>query len=217
MRLRQVADVFIYEPDRGIYDAMNKGLKMASGHYVYFLNSGDELINMPVVLYHIKASMDEGRKAVLVFRSLQKFGNVAWIRPRESLVRFFAKAGAHQATVVPLDGTRGIEFDRSKPISADSVWIRRCIERVGVKTFCEVVAIFELGGISNAATYACQLAVFRDSPSLGRFLALVVKPLSLFLFGYLSYFRILYSWKYEYVPDVKRYLHDHHPEAAFLA
>lgn len=47
----------VSEKDRGIYDAMNKGLKLATGRYVLFLNAGDSFHNGDVLQRFASAAL----------------------------------------------------------------------------------------------------------------------------------------------------------------
>ena len=54
-------DVLISENDKGIYDAMNKGLAKATGEYVMFMNAGDEFASddtLKTTLNHLSESPD---------------------------------------------------------------------------------------------------------------------------------------------------------------
>ncbi len=51
---------WVSEPDKGLYDAMNKGLRMAQGEFVWFMNAGDEIFDEHVLAKLADRQSDNG-------------------------------------------------------------------------------------------------------------------------------------------------------------
>lgn len=64
---------WVSEPDMGIYNAMNKGLRMASGEYVQILNSGDGLASNEVTERMLEAMEKEGNPSILYGNMIKCF------------------------------------------------------------------------------------------------------------------------------------------------
>ena len=136
------------EPDRGIYDAMNKGLTQASGDYVVFMNAGDTFPSadtleqvarrcrlaelpsdeLPGVLYGDTNMVDnEGR-----------FLHPRQHRPPQQLTwRSFRKGMlvCHQAFYARTDIAKNVPYDTRYRFSADVDWCIRVMketERLGL-------------------------------------------------------------------------------------
>ena len=78
----------VSEPDRGLYDAMNKGIRLATGDYVCFLNAGDAL--------HEEDTLQQDREGHFVrMRRLSAPETLTWKSFRQGMLvchqAFFAK------------------------------------------------------------------------------------------------------------------------------
>jgi glycosyltransferase involved in cell wall biosynthesis len=68
-------DYWVSEPDKGIYDAMNKGVALATGEWVCFMNAGDRFFNEESVA---RAFADAPRSAELIYGDcLVDFGGMS--------------------------------------------------------------------------------------------------------------------------------------------
>ena len=123
------------EADSGIYDAMNKGLRSATGDYVCFLNAGDflaasdtvsrivEMVNgsLPAVLYGDTDIVDgEGR--FLHHRRLVPPEKLTWKSFRQGMLV------CHQAFYARTDFAIATPFDQQYRYSADVDWCIRVMK-----------------------------------------------------------------------------------------
>jgi len=125
----------ISEPDKGLYDAMNKGLKIASGDYVWFINAGDKLYsettvreivdlleneNLPDIIYGETEIIDIQGDS-LGMRRLKAPKNLSWKSFRMGMLV------CHQSFLVK----RSIAelYDLHYRFAADFDWCIRCLKK----------------------------------------------------------------------------------------
>ena len=91
----------ISEPDNGIYDAMNKGVKLSTSDFVVFLNAGDIVdseFSKFDLLSFFSTELAKPHSAGLVFDTKIIFGKLEFLIHSRSVSRFFQKMpGIHQS------------------------------------------------------------------------------------------------------------------------
>jgi glycosyltransferase involved in cell wall biosynthesis len=171
-RYASVVTRFVSEPDRGVYDAMNKGLALARGDFVYFLGADDRLID-DGVLADVAASLDAAPCDFLYGGIEVRFvaGQVTPFMPpppEHALDFMIHGCLPHQASFASrrafhVAGT----FDPRYRIAGDYDWFLRVLTCEGLVTrrIERNIACYQMGGLSNrlrpsqAEVYAIQNAL----------------------------------------------------------
>lgn len=116
-RYRDRISVVVSEPDKGLYDAMNKGIRLATGDYLCFLNAGDSFheddtlqqmvhsihtLQLPDVLYGETELVDhEGH--FLRMRRLQAPEHLTWKSFRQGMLVCHQAFFPRRDLVMPYD------------------------------------------------------------------------------------------------------------------
>lgn len=156
---------WISEPDKGIYNAMNKGIKMASGEYLQFVNSGDCLASDDVVERVYVALENHGRPAILYGNMLKDMPNGRIICDRGfagqevSFLGLYTGTLNHSPAYIRRDLFDKYGFyDENLRIVSDWKWYLQSIVYGGEKPVYEDmdVTLFDMTGISETNKGLCQ-------------------------------------------------------------
>ena len=140
----------VSEPDKGIYDAMNKGVRAAGGHIIYFLNSDDQLCDSHVIEDVVKYFCKNPESRLVYGDVIYRDGNRNWLCRFEHITKknIIHEHLCHQAVFAHRDlfYTVGL-FDLQYPINADYDWLLRVFYS-GVQTryVNRKIAIFDATG-----------------------------------------------------------------------
>jgi glycosyltransferase involved in cell wall biosynthesis len=154
----RLIDHWISEPDRGLYHAMNKGLAMARGSYVWFMNSGDALYNQHTLNMVLEAA-DSGAEFIygdtmFIDPDGREIGLMSRVTPKKLPTDIGPKTFAygmnicHQSVVVKRN--LAMPYEETYRMVADIDWIIRILQQHPRAFRCaQPLARFELGGISQ--------------------------------------------------------------------
>lgn len=155
---KPVIDKLVIEPDDGIYDAMNKGLDLATGDLICFLNA-DDFYATELVIEQVVQKVRKKKLNIL-------FGDVAFVKGKNlsSITRryrsnkfkpsFFSRGWmpAHPATFMTESVVKRVGyFNLNYKIAADFDYMIRIFDdsQLSYEVISEVLVCMRAGGISD--------------------------------------------------------------------
>lgn len=148
----QLIDKWISEPDKGIYDAMNKGARMATGEWILFMNAGDTFAGDDVVS-RLMTEAGSHPDADVIYGDVIRCGNASGegtLKEASDVLKGHRLAFCHQSVICKRKDLLENPFDIRHKYSADFKFFKTLHKQN--KNFIHVnfpVARFDVTGVST--------------------------------------------------------------------
>lgn len=163
--IKKYADRLSYwvsEPDKGIYDAMNKGIQHATGEWINFLNAGDEY-SFSTILETMSTYIEEDarilRGNILRVYPKAKVKSVGVTKQNPGLIDMFNNTFHHQACLIQTSLFHEIGlYSTEYKLVSDWKFFFDCVvlNKVKTKYVDLTVALFDMTGASSINTMKCK-------------------------------------------------------------
>jgi glycosyltransferase involved in cell wall biosynthesis len=148
------------DKDKGIYDAMNKGIHYAQGEWLYFIGSDDYLYSDDVL--QIIGNKIKKTKNNVIYGNVLIKGNTGWASEgkvyngKYSFQKLLKSNICHQSMFYRRSFIlkNQLEYDLKYPISSDYDFNIACRLRSKFTFINTIVAVFNAGGISTGKSIA---------------------------------------------------------------
>lgn len=145
-------DKWVSEPDKGIYDAMNKGVGMAHGEWIIFMNAGDTFANDNSIESLIKTAIDNPECDVIYGDVVRTDGIQGHdvLKPASEKLKRHRLAFCHQSVMCRRKHLLRFPFDITHKYSSDFKFFKT-LQNQGVrfKHTSLPIAKFDTSGISS--------------------------------------------------------------------
>ena len=144
---------WISEPDGGIYDAMNKGIKVATGEYVYFLGADDTLIDISII-QAVVCDMSDNPSDIYSYgvycvnnKLMQKYVGNSHAKKHLDVVDMVP----HQGLFVKRSIAVKLPYDVNYKITADYKFFLQCYrnKEISIRYEDYPVALYAMDGVSS--------------------------------------------------------------------
>lgn len=195
-----VVSRWISEPDDGIYDAMNKGIRLARGEWVLFLNGGDLLSSHDALAVFARDHLDYADFSMVYTDSYEEMadGEVRLKRARSHRLLSFGMFTHHQAMLFRREHIIA-GYDPHYKVAGDYALVAALVSSGGkvTKLAANAICVFQSGGLSQRQVLqgrAELLRAQRDILGYGWVRLAVIGFALMFIYNFRASAPSIYNW-----------------------